>query len=392
MPIKTWTLLDQTAGQPAQAPLIITDKEMPGLDKARVSTRIGAGGLSDGVFTVTLDTGKIALDVLPTRGMGLWRLEVAEDKEVPILGWQSPVRGPVHPAFVDLGEPSGLGWLDGFDELLVRCGLESNGAPEHDEQTGRLKYPLHGRIANRPAYQVDLVIDTDKQELKLTGIVEESRFHFLGLRMTSTITLKIGGSSVQLRDDVMNFADRPTTMQMLYHVNFGLPLLDAGSRVVAPVKTLVPRNAHAAAGIASWDSYVAPTPGYEEMVYFFDLHASDAGRTETLLKNAHSTRGVSLKFDRKQLPCFTLWKDTGGPADGYVTGLEPGTNFPNPRSFEAAKKREVSLAPGATQAFDLMLDVHASPAEVAAAEAAVAKIQAGRKPEIHKQPLPEWCA
>ncbi len=392
MPVKTWTLLDQTEGQSAKTPLSITEKDVPGLGKASISTRICSGGLSEGVFAVTLNTGKIALDVLPTRGMGLWQLEVLGDKEVPILGWQSPIRGPVHPAFVDLGEPSGLGWLDGFDELLVRCGLESNGAPEHDEKTGRLKFPLHGRIANRPAYKVDLTVDTDKQEIKLTGIVEESRFHFNGLRMTSTLTMKIGGSTIALHDEVKNFANRPTTMQMLYHVNFGLPLLDAGSRVVAPVKTLVPRNAHAASGIANWDSYVAPTPGFEEMVYFFHLHANEAGQTQTLLKNAHSTRGVSLLFSPQQLPCFSLWKDTGGESDGYVTGLEPGTNFPNPRSFEAAKKREASLAPGATQAFDLTLDIHGSPAEVAAAEAAIAKIQAGRKPEIHKQPLADWCA
>ena len=38
-----------------------------------------------------------------------------------------------------MGEPSGLGWLDGFDELLVRCGLESNGAPEFDAD-GRVVY------------------------------------------------------------------------------------------------------------------------------------------------------------------------------------------------------------------------------------------------------------
>ena len=28
------------------------------------------------------------------------------------LGWKSPVKGPVHPAFVPLWEPSGIGWLE----------------------------------------------------------------------------------------------------------------------------------------------------------------------------------------------------------------------------------------------------------------------------------------
>ena len=66
--------------------------------------------------------------MLPDRGLGIWKI-MAGGVE---LGWQSPVHGPVHPRFVPLAEPSGLGWLDGFDELVARCGLVSNGAPDFD--------------------------------------------------------------------------------------------------------------------------------------------------------------------------------------------------------------------------------------------------------------------
>src|SRR5437764_583250 len=199
------------------------------------------------------------------------------DKKPIFARWikkaSATIRGPVNPAFVDLGEPSGVGWLDGFDEFFVRCGLESNGAPDFDPKTGRLIYPLHGRIANRPAHEVDLTIDTDRQEMMLRGVVEETRFHFLKLRMTSTISTKFGSGSFTVHDEIENFSSMPATMQMLYHINFGLPLLDAGSRVVAPVKTLVPRTPHAASGIKTWDSYAAPQPGFDEMVYFFELNA-----------------------------------------------------------------------------------------------------------------------
>jgi hypothetical protein len=390
MAAKSWKLIDQAAG--GGEPLEISEANAPGLGGAKVRARTLRGGLAEGVFAVEINNGKLSFDVLPTRGMGVWRAALAGDREVPTIGWRSPVRGPVHPAFVDLGEPSGLGWLDGFDELLARCGLESNGAPEFDEKSGRLKYPLHGRIANRPAHQVTLTVDTDAQEIKLVGVVEETRFHFLKLRMTSTISTKLGSSAIHIHDEVLNFSATPTTMQMLYHVNFGLPLLDGGSRVVAPVKTLVPRNPHAAGGIKSWDSYSAPEPGYEEMVYFLDLHADGEGRTRTVLKNAHATRGASLVFNPKQLPCFSVWKNTTGEPDGYVTGLEPGTNYPNPRSFETDKGRVVKLAGGASQAFDLTLEIHGTADEVAAAESAVTKIQAGRQPKIHTEPLAEWCA
>jgi hypothetical protein len=393
MPARTWTLVDQASGlNPLSQQLSITDRDVPGLGKASVLTRVWSGGLADGVLSVEVNNGKLSFDVLPTRGMSLWRAILATAEGPLVLGWKSPNRGPVHPAFVDLGEPSGLGWLDGFDELLVRCGLESNGAPDFDDETNRLKYPLHGRIGNRPAHHVTLSIDPDAGEIKLVGVVEETRFHFLKLRLTSTITTKIGSSAVSVHDEVLNFSATPATMQMLYHVNFGLPLLDGGSRVVAPVKNVVPRNARAASGIKSWDSYSAPEPGFEEQVYFTDLHGTDDGTTRAMLKNAHATRGVSVVYNTRQLPCFSIWKDTAAEADGYVTGLEPGTNYPNPRSFETAKERVVKLAPGQSQAFDLTLEAHGSAAEVSAAEAEVARIGANRPSEVHPQPLAEWCA
>ena len=392
MPVKTWKLVNQTSGVPAEPHFEIHKGDLPGLGKAGVIKRTYSGGLADGVVSVEINNGKIEIDVLPTRGMGIWRVIPQNDRELPVVSWKSPVRGPVHPAFVDLGEPSGAGWLDGFDELFVRCGLESNGAPDFDAKTGRLIYPLHGRIANKPAHAVDLTIDTDKQEISLRGVVEETRFHFLKLRMTSTITTKFGSSSFHVHDEVENFSASPTTIQMLYHVNFGLPLLDGGSRVVAPVKTVVPRNARAASGIKTWDSYPAPEPGYEEMVYFFELNAADNGQTRTLLKNAHATRGASLVFNKQQLPWFSLWKNTTGEPDGYVTGIEPGTNFPNPRTFETAKDRVVKLAGGQKQVFDVTMEIHGSPQDVATAEAAVKKIQAGREPKVFDQPQPDWCA
>src|SRR5262249_4638667 len=89
-----------------------------------------------------------------TRGMGLWKGRYQGD----YLGWDSPIKdGPVHPSFVNLLSNGGIGWIDGFDELLPRCGLENNGAGYEvktvnpDGSESRTVFPLHGRIANTPA-------------------------------------------------------------------------------------------------------------------------------------------------------------------------------------------------------------------------------------------------
>jgi galactose mutarotase-like enzyme len=319
--------------------------------------------------------------------MGIWKAW-ASDKT---LGWQSPVRGPVNPQLVPLLEGSGLGWLDGFDELLVRCGLESNGAPEFDEQ-GKVKYPLHGRIANQPAHRVEVAVDTDAGEISVTGVVEESRFHFHKLRLTSTTTTRFEQTSLKIHDEVTNYSGVPATAQMLYHVNFGRPLLDPGASVVLPAKAVVPREPNAAANVSNWSHFAPERAGAPEHVYFFDLVGDSAGRTQALLKNAHATEGVSLRYDRKQLPCFTLWKNTPAVVDGYVTGLEPGTNFPNPRSHESKEGRVVKLESGASQAFDLEIDWHLDGQGVKKAEAAIAALMKGVETRVYDKPQPGWCA
>ena len=164
----------------AQGPDVEDEADVEGLRQRRLR-----GGLSDGVDEILIDNGEFTFLVVPTRGMGVWKARHGDMS----LGWQSPVRGPVHPAYVPLAEPSGLGFLDGFDELICRCGLESNGAPDFDPETGRLKYPLHGRIANRPAHRVDVTVDPETGEIQVIGVVEEMRFHFTKLRMISTISI-----------------------------------------------------------------------------------------------------------------------------------------------------------------------------------------------------------
>lgn len=318
--------------------------------------------------------------------MSLWKASLGEID----IGWRSPVRGPVHPGLVPLAEPGGLGWLDGFDELLVRCGLESNGAPDFDEQ-GRLLYPLHGRIGNRPAHFAELAVDDDSGEISVTGAVDESRFHFLKLRLTSRVSTRPGEAGLRIRDRVENLSASPAEFQLLYHVNFGAPLLEPGSHCLLPVKTVVPRGPRAAAGIANWSVFGEPTAGYDEQVYFVEPLAGADGASRALLKNAAGDLGASLHFDRRQLPWFTLWKNTDAAADGYVTGLEPGTNFPNPRRHEGRQGRVVRLDPFGEAVFDLRLEIHAGAELVARAESAISALQDGVEPTIYDQPQPGWC-
>ena len=113
--------------------------------------------------------------------MGLWR---GDYHGLP-LGWRSPASGPVHPKHVELADRGGLGWLAGFDELLCRCGLASNGPPGEDGGGGLAQLTLHGRIANRPADAVEVSVSPDPPyELTVRGEVEEGALFCPHLRLT----------------------------------------------------------------------------------------------------------------------------------------------------------------------------------------------------------------
>jgi hypothetical protein len=348
-----------------------------------VRSRRLSGGRREGVLLVELVAGDTRVFVLPDRGLGIWKM-ISGGVE---LGWQSPVAGPVHPGLVPLGEPSGLGWLDGFDELVARCGLVSNGAPDFDA-TGRLVHGLHGRIANLPAHELAVTLDEAAGTISLAGAVDETRFLIHALRLETRLVLSADRPRIAWTDTVTNRSERPATMQLLYHVNLGPPVLAAGAELVAAIDELAPRDATAAADVPTWNRYVAPRAGRGEDVHFARIRPDAAGIASALLVAPAGTAAAGLSWRADTLPCFALWKNQGGLADGYVTGLEPATNFPNPRSFEEQQGRVVPLGPGQSVRFDLALE-HLAGERLAAARAAIAALVAA-PPQIHSSPRPGW--
>jgi hypothetical protein len=311
-----------------------------------------ADGKRRGVQQLRVGHGDWEATILATRGMSLWRCQSGATP----LGWTSPVKGPIHPQWVPVHDPSGLGWLEGFDELVVRCGLESNGAPEHDS-SGRLLYPLHGRIGNLPAHHLEVLIDRQKGILEVVGAVDEVRFLIQGLRLEVRYRFEIGRHGVACVDRVLNLKSTPATMQLLYHINLGTPLLGEGSTLHASFDRLVPRNARAAEGVTKWNQYSGPTSGFAEQVYLMQARGDERGWATALLVDPAGALGVEIGFCTRTLPFLNLWKNTAAAQDGYVTGIEPATGFPNPRGFEQKQGRLVSLEPGASREFHWSLDL-----------------------------------
>jgi hypothetical protein len=366
------------------------DLRLAGSSNWSILKRTLRGGVSDGVDVVELNNGRLSVSILPTRGMGLWRGRY-ENLEI---GWNSPVKRPVNPAFVDLSDRNGLGWLAGFNELLCRCGLSSNGPPGVDaivDATGqRSETPLtlHGKIANLPAHRVEVRADSAGNGLLVVrGEVDESSMFGPSLRLSTSYETVPGSNRLTIRDEVRNLSARSLEVQLLYHTNVGRPFLDAGAKLVLPVRQAAPRDPRAAEDVSTWQTYRGPTSGYTEQCYYAELIGDDRDQTTVLLRNAAGDRGISLEYDIRALPCFTVWKCTQAEVDGYVTGLEPATNFPNFKTFERRHGRVVTLAPQQSYATQLALVVHASSAEVAAVEKRISELQNRAHAIVHERPL-----
>jgi hypothetical protein len=352
----------------------------------KITKRTLQGGVRHGVDLIELDNGAWRLDILPTRGMNVWRGEYRDVR----MGWQAPFHGPVHPSLVRPETRGGLGWLDGFDEWICRCGLAWNGPPGDDNGQ---RLTLHGRIANQPAHFVGVRVQvTPPHMLHIVARLQETSFFGQKLHLTTVLTTTPGSNRFTIHDLVENRSSLPAELQLLYHCNFGPPLLGEGSRVRVPAKLIAPRDARAAEHIAHHENYAAPTPGFQELVNYYQPLADARGRSLGLLHDAAAEKACAVRFDTKSLPWFIVWKNTDALTEGYVTGLEPSTNFPNFKPVERNQGRVVNLAPGEKWETLLEFEAHTDKPGVERLIQEVATLQGRTKPEVMPKPNKAWGA
>ena len=353
------------------------DGELASGDGWKVTKKTLRGGVQEGVEVITVDNGKLQFTVIPTRGMSVHKV-TSGDME---LGWNSPVKQIVHPNHVDLQDHGGLGWLTGFNEFMVRCGLEFAGHPGEDD--GRM-LTLHGRVGNIPASEVEVVVDSDEPNtIRIRGLVEERMFKFGLFELWTEVSTVPGSNSIRFQDRLVNKSEYEKEYQIIYHANYGRPLLEEGAQFSAPIKELYPFDNYAAKDLATYQTYLGPTPNYGEQVYGMKMNYDDKGMTVVMLANKAGTNGVEMKYSVESLPWFNLWKNTDTETDGYVTGLEPATGMPYNRSIEREFNRVPKLGPGEEKTFTVEVTVLPTDADVAATKKKIDEIQNDRATKVH---------
>lgn len=326
----------------------------------------------------------LTFTILPDRGMDIW---TAHYKGIP-LTWIS--QGSPHPP--DFGQT----WLQQFNGgLLTTCGLTHVGPPEKDDVTGEVR-GLHGDYTRLRAQ--DIWIDREHQggwreikkdftgfseifeeffakrsqeqgenasverkfdtvteftpytlyNLALHGTIYQSSLFGEQLRIERSIYQTLGDPGFGLSDTIINMGDRPVPLMLLYHINLGFPLIQAGTRLYAQHENVYPRDAAAKAGYATWSRYEAASAGYPEQVFYHHMRGFPYGdnhaSTRVLVTNESEDFGLYLHWEAKNLPYFSQWKNTRQGL--YVNGIEPANCVPEGLNAARMNNRLTFLEPG----------------------------------------------
>jgi len=252
--------------------------------------------------------------ILPDRGMDI-SLASYKGQNLVYLS----CNGETHPAFF---EPENFGWLNTFTGgLLTTCGLTYLGAPVKD---GEEQLGLHGRYSTIPARQVADLSGWvgDEYHIKLRGIIEEGHIFGNKLRLEREISSVQGQNIIGIQDTVTNFGYKSSPYTILYHMNFGYPLLCEYSELIIDPEDTSPATPFAAEGINEFRRFIKPQANCQEQVYYHTMKADSKGETNVCLQNKKLGISLKIKFNTARLPYFTEWKMMG--MGEYVLGLEPG--------------------------------------------------------------------
>ncbi len=367
------------------------------LSKREVSERAGSLAQFAGVRLMTLGDGvERGVRMLEFRtGSGL-RFTVLVDRAMDIgdcefkgrsIGWHSPA-GFRNPALHEPEGEAGLGWLRSFSGLLMTCGLDHTlGPAEVSAETYNyphrrtVRHGLHGRVALIPGRLTGYGErwEDDRCVLWAEGIIHQATVFGEDLRLYRRIEADVGGAEIRLLDRVENGGFAETPHMFFYHVNIGHPVLDEGSRFLAPISDVV-WAAHEANYEAQGVGYrIAPAPQqkFSEQVWQHELVGDERGWAAAALVNDRIGLGFEVRTRKDQLPCFYQWQNC--QAGLYAMALEPSTH--HVLGDQAARDRGemIWLGHGESRSYEAIFRVIEGARAIAAAEARIASV--ARQPE-----------
>ena len=160
----------------------------------------------------------------------------------------------------------------------------------------------------------------------------------------------MGESCLKIHDEVENVGYARTPHMYLYHVNVGFPIVDEGSELLAPARSVAARGDYPAEG---YGRLHAPKAGYVERVFEHQLVSEGDGTVPVAIVNRKAGLGLYQLYNREQFPHHFVWRMLGEGT--YVVGIEPSTNRTAGRLDARERGELIELEAGEKRTYDLEL-------------------------------------
>ena len=244
------------------------------------------------------------------------------------MGWFSPC-GYVAPAHYGT-----VGYAKSFTAgFCYTVGLDNAGRACEDMGES---LPQHGTLSMKPATVISREEDETGLTLKLR--VVDSVMFGSKLVLERRYRFSYTEDTIALEDTVINNGDTESPCMIMYHCNMGYPLLGEKCELTIPHEKVWATTPQAKANMDTSQQMEVPQDNYEERCYFYDI---DEPRVD--LYNPAIGIGMTMTYNKDELPCFTAWKMMG--KHDYVLGLEPGNVIPQGRDKTRADGVLPTVAP-----------------------------------------------
>ena len=305
-------------------------------------------GPARGVRALELKNGRgIELTILADRGM-----------DIPYLSYKGVNIGLLNKVGVRspylYQEEGAHGFLKQFYAgMLTTCGMTYAGAAGPDDEGRTLG--LHGPFDNLPAFGVTAWEDYegDDKVLRVAGKVREAEVFGPNMLMTRRFTLDTERNELHIHDVVENQGFATAPLMLVYHINFGYPMLDEGARTYFSTEKVEPRTEFAAEGMHNYDLMEAPEIGREEQCYHHTGHGE--GEAFAMIHNEKLGLAGIVRYDKAVFPLLCQWKCMR--AGEYALGLEPTTSGVLSRADAKANGMLTYLEPGQTREFNVTIEI-----------------------------------
>lgn len=255
------------------------------------------GGAQDGLEVIDCDNGKLRFLINVSKACDLMQV-YHEGQNVSFVSKNGFTRREIP-------------FLSRFEGgMIYTCGLDNAGRREG--------YEMHGSFHNTPAEITHA--ECTEEGITVEATIRNTELFGKRLAMHRRITSKLGSGHITVEDTLCNEGFREEGYCLLYHINVGYPLLDAGARIECDATEYSARAPFAVENAATRFEMSDAVPNRPECCYYLMMKTPRIS-----LVNERLGKAFRLSYSADTLPCFLEWKSMA--SGDYALGLEPCTTM-----------------------------------------------------------------